>query len=175
MNPQINTDRDRCLIKKAETRTLVSVPKLENHSTFAPLLTSRLLPLIAILFLFISVDFAQTPTPQKLHYFVKAKLIINPADGKTIDNAVMEVSSGKIVKIEKAKDFKIPTEAQVFDYSDKFIIPGLIDTHAHLYTNLIFGHSTNPALPPLFIAGGVTSTSDFQSRIPKSSVTCSAD
>lgn len=103
--------------------------------------------------------FAQTPTstPQKLHYFVKAKLIINAADGKTTENAVMEVSSGKIVKIDKNSSFQIPNDAQVFDYSDKFIIPGLIDTHAHLYTNLIFGHSTNPALPPLFIAGGVTS------------------
>lgn len=98
-----------------------------------------------------------TPTPKKLHYFVKAKLIINPADGKTTENAVMEVSGGKIVKIDKIANFKIPADAQVFDYSDKFIIPGLIDTHAHLYTNLIFGHPTNPALPPLFLAGGVTS------------------
>ena len=108
---------------------------------------------------FVSYNFAQTPTPtpQKLHYFVKAKLIINPADGKTTENALMEISSGKIVKIDKVSNVKIPTDAQIFDYSDKFIIPGLIDTHAHLYTNLIFGHSTNPALPPLFIAGGVTS------------------
>lgn len=111
-----------------------------------------------LLFLFGS-NTAQTPTPtpQKLHYFVKAKLVINPADGKTIENALMEVSSGKILKIGKSSDIKIPADAQVFDYSDKFIIPGLIDTHAHLYTNLLFGHSTNPALPPLFLAGGVTS------------------
>lgn len=96
-------------------------------------------------------------TPQKLHYFVKAKQIINPADEKIIENAVMEVSSGKIIKIGKISDIKIPSEAQVFDFSDKFIIPGLIDTHAHLYTSLTFSHSTNPALPPLFLAGGVTS------------------
>jgi imidazolonepropionase-like amidohydrolase len=113
---------------------------------------------LQFVFLFGNI-FAQTPTPtpQKLHYFVKAKLIINPADGKTTENAVMEVSSGKIVKIDKASNFKIPSDAQIFDYSEKFIIPVLIDAHAHLYTNLTFGHSTNPALPPLFIAGGVTS------------------
>jgi imidazolonepropionase-like amidohydrolase len=115
--------------------------------------------LVLVLSLFSTFIFAQNPTltPQKLHYFIKAKLVINPADGKTTENAVMEVSSGKIVKIDKVANVKIPTEAQVFDYSDKFVIPGLIDTHAHLYTNLTFGHSTNPALPPLFIGGGVTS------------------
>lgn len=115
------------------------------------------LGILAALTIIAGFSFAQNPNTQKLHYFVKAKLIINPADGKIIENAVMEVSSGKIVKIDKFLNFKIPTDAQVFDYSEKFIIPGLIDAHAHLYTNLTFGHSTNPALPPLFLAGGVTS------------------
>jgi imidazolonepropionase-like amidohydrolase len=93
----------------------------------------------------------------KTTLFCQSQTDYQSADGKTTENAVMEVSGGKIIKIEKSANFKIPTDAQVFDYSDKFIIPGLIDTHAHLYTNLTFGHSTNPALPPLFIAGGVTS------------------
>jgi len=120
---------------------------------------SSVFGVVSIVLLFFVNCVAQTPiqAPQKLHYFVKAKLIINPADGKSHENAVMEISSGKIISIDKASKVNIPTDAQVFDYSDKFIIPGLIDTHAHLYTNLIFGHSTNPALPPLFIAGGVTS------------------
>lgn len=96
-------------------------------------------------------------TPQKSHYFVKAKLVINPADGKTWENAVMEISGGKILRLGPSSGLKIPPDAQVYDFSGKFIIPGLIDTHAHLYTNLLFGHSTNPALPPLFLAGGVTS------------------
>lgn len=139
---------------------------MENWRKPARIKSARLNTLTLCVFLhclfvilFFSNIFAQipTPTPQKLHYFIKAKLVINPADGRTIENAVMEISSGKIVKIDKSLNVKIPTDAQVFDYSDKFVIPGLIDTHAHLYTNLTFGHSTNPALPPLFMAGGVTS------------------
>lgn len=131
----------------------------DKHRYFIDSNFSFWLFVVSILFISFSHNFAQTPTPtpQKLHYFVKAKLIINPADGKTTENAVMEVSSGKIVKIDKIANVNIPADAQIFDYSDKFIIPGLIDTHAHLYTSLTFGHSTNPALPPLFIAGGVTS------------------
>jgi imidazolonepropionase-like amidohydrolase len=118
-----------------------------------------MLSVLFILSVFINSGFAQvpTPTPPKLHYFVKAKLVVNPADGKTLENAVIEVSSGKIVRLGQVGNIKIPAGAEVFDFSDKYIIPGLIDTHAHLYTSLTFGHSTNPALPPLFIAGGVTS------------------
>lgn len=101
--------------------------------------------------------FAQTQAAPERSYFVKAKAVIDPGSGKVIENAAMQISSGKILWIGKAKDAEIPAEAKVLDFSDKYIIPGLIDTHAHLYTNLVFGHSTNPALPPLFIAGGVTS------------------
>ena len=102
--------------------------------------------------------FAQTgQTIGPWRFFVKAKLAINPATNLTIENAIIEVSGGKIIAVGKAKDVSIPAEAKVFDYSDKYVIPGLIDTHAHLYTNLIFGHSTNEALPILFLANGVTS------------------
>src|SRR5690349_20592174 len=77
------------------------------------------------------------PDTPVLHYFVKAKLAINPAAGQKIENAIIEVSSGKILQIGKASEVKIPTGAEIYDYSDKYIIPGLIDTHAHLYTYLI--------------------------------------
>lgn len=116
--------------------------------------------LIAALFLSGSFVAAQSPAPSlapNQHYFVKTKLVINPKDNQKIENAVMEISGGKILRIGRANDFIISADAQVFDFSDKFIIPGLIDTHAHLYTYLTFGHSTNDVLPYLFIAGGVTS------------------
>ena len=90
------------------------------------------------------------------HFYVKAKLIIDPASGRTIENGIIEVSGGKIIRLGNAVAFSIPKDSQVVDYSDKFIIPGLIDTHAHLYTYLTFGHSTNDALPNLFLASGVT-------------------
>ena len=114
--------------------------------------------LTALLLTFLFFTYAQPkPAEGVLHYFVKAKLVINPAEGQKIENAVIEISSGKILRIGKASEIKIPAGAEIYDYSDKYIIPGLIDTHAHLYTYLIFGHSTNQALPNFFIASGVTS------------------
>jgi imidazolonepropionase-like amidohydrolase len=90
---------------------------------------------------------------QTRNTYFKCRLLINPATGQTIDNAVIEISSGKILRVGQ---FTPPANANVVDVGDKYIIPGLIDTHAHLYTNLTFGHSTNEALPPLLLASGVT-------------------
>ncbi len=93
-------------------------------------------------------------TAQPRTTYFKCRALINPATNQTIENAVIEISSGKILRIGQ---FVPPANANVIDVSDKYIIPGLIDTHAHLYTNLLFGHSTNEALPPLLLASGVTS------------------
>ncbi len=90
------------------------------------------------------------------HYFIRTGLLIDPATGRVTKDAVLEIAGGKILALGAADDFDIPAGAQVHDYSDKFIIPGLIDTHAHLYTYLTFGHPTNPALPPLLLANGIT-------------------
>ena len=51
--------------------------------------------------------------------------------------------------------------AKVIDFGDRFIIPGLIDTHGHLYTRT--GREwtkTNPLLPAFFLAAGVTAVGD---------------
>ncbi|MFN7948794.1 MAG: amidohydrolase family protein [Blastocatellia bacterium] len=104
--------------------------------------------------LFLSLWLALPLAAQTRTTYFKCRLLINPATGQTIDNAVVEVSGGKILRIGQ---FTPPASASVVDVSDKYIIPGLIDTHAHLYTNLTFGHSTNEALPFLFLANGVTS------------------
>jgi hypothetical protein len=90
---------------------------------------------------------------QTRNTYFKCRLLINPATGQTIENATLEISSGKILRVGQ---FTPPANANVVDVGDKYIIPGLIDTHAHLYTNLTFGHSTNEALPPLLLASGVT-------------------
>ncbi len=142
MNQPRNTEKHRSL-RRVQKSALTS-------GVFLPCL---------FVVLFFSNIFTQTPTPTPptLHYFVKAKLVINPADGRTIENAVIEVSSGKILHVGKANDLAIPKDASVMDFNDKFVIPGLIDTHAHLYGYLLFGHSTNQTFPYLFLANGVTS------------------
>lgn len=92
------------------------------------------------------------------HLFFKCKLLINPSTGATIANAIIETMGGKIMSVGQASEVAIPSDAKLMDFSDKYVIPGLVDTHGHLYSWT--GKSvttTNALLPVFYIANGVTS------------------
>jgi imidazolonepropionase-like amidohydrolase len=101
--------------------------------------------------------------PKVEHLFFKCKLLINPSNGETLSDAVIETNGGKIFFVGKAADFSIPSDAKVINFSDKFIIPGLIDTHGHLYTRTHLKSKwqrTNALLPVFYLANGVTTIGD---------------
>jgi hypothetical protein len=50
----------------------------------------------------------------------------------------------------------IPEGAHVIDAGGKFVIPGLIDAHAHLVHHLDFAHVNGGEILPLFLANRVT-------------------
>jgi imidazolonepropionase-like amidohydrolase len=109
--------------------------------------------------------------PAAEHLFFKARLLINPGPGPgpgtTIEHAIIETSGGKILSVGKAETLPIPAGAKVMDFSDKVIIPGLVDTHGHLYTRLSGGWlPTDHRLPTFYIAAGVTSVGDPGSMDP---------
>ncbi|MGI8745629.1 MAG: amidohydrolase family protein [Bryobacteraceae bacterium] len=95
------------------------------------------------------------PTSATVVY--KVRKLIDPASGKVVENASIVVAGGRILDVSNASSATVPAGAKVDDFGDRYIIPGLIDTHGHLYSNLINGHSSNEALPRLWLAGGVTS------------------
>ncbi|MGA8539838.1 MAG: amidohydrolase family protein [Terriglobales bacterium] len=129
----------------------------------APLLLSAalLLPLRGL-----AQNGAAVPPPAS-HYFLKCRKLIQPGTGAVIEPGVIEVSGGRVLRVGKAAEFAIPADAAVVDFGDKYVIPGLIETHAHLYTNLVQGHSSNELLPRLFLAGGITSVLDPGSFNPE--------
>ena len=49
-----------------------------------------------------------------------------------IENATIVIQNGRIAAIESGPRFKAPLHAQVYDYSGKTVIPGLINAHGHL-------------------------------------------
>jgi imidazolonepropionase-like amidohydrolase len=99
--------------------------------------------------------------PQAGHVFFKCRLVINPSEGKTIPDAIIEVAGGKILEVGGAAEVPIAPGAKVVDFGDKFIIPGLVDTHGHLYTRLAGEWcKTNPLLPAFYLAAGVTTVGD---------------
>src|SRR4051812_7463195 len=71
--------------------------------------------------------------PRTEPILVKCKLLINPATGNSIADAAIQIANGKIMKVGRASEFVGLERYKVLDYSDKYVMPGLIDTHAHMY------------------------------------------
>lgn len=73
-----------------------------------------------------SALFAQQDGP----VYIKAKKIYTSDGGRIITNGGILIQDGKIVKVDKK--VKPPKNAQVVDFSENTIIPGLIDAFSHM-------------------------------------------
>jgi enamidase len=104
--------------------------------------------------------------PPAEHLIFKCKALINPATGTTLENAFIETNGGRILRIGKAAELTASEGAKVVDYGDKYVIPGLIDTHGHLYGGITVRYTTSPLFPIFFMAAGVTSIGDPGSMDP---------
>jgi len=69
-----------------------------------------------------------------------------------MENSVVLVEDGKIVRVGREGEVAVPRQAEVIDVSGKTIIPGLVDGHIHLRNNL----------QPLFLYWGVTTVVDYR-------------
>ena len=77
--------------------------------------------------------------------------VLSPACTKMIDSLTVLVNNGEILNV--AKDIKIPNGYKTIDGTGQYLIPGLVDTHAHL------GNSKNDLL--LYLANGITHISEM--------------
>jgi imidazolonepropionase-like amidohydrolase len=59
--------------------------------------------------------------------------VINPADGRVIENAVLVINGDKIESVASRKETGVPVGSRWVDCSGKFILPGYIDTHIHFF------------------------------------------
>ena len=75
---------------------------------------------------------------------------------RVLRNQTVIVSDGKITSIGDAKRIKPPDGAQVVDGTGKFLIPGLMDMHVHLFSDDEFPDSLAEDEFKVMIAYGVT-------------------
>src|SRR5436853_6576781 len=59
--------------------------------------------------------------------------VINPADGKIFQNAVVALNGNKIENIASRKESGVPVGSRWVECDGKFILPGYIDTHVHFF------------------------------------------
>ena len=98
---------------------------------------------------------AQRTTPSPM--IVKCGTLIQPHTRQVLKNVAIHVVNGKILRVGPAAEVTAPG-AQLIDFGDKFVIPGLVDLHSHTYTQFLLGawNTSNENVPPFLLAAGVT-------------------
>ena len=80
--------------------------------------------------------------------------VIDVNDGSTIPNAVVVIYKTHIETVAPAAGFEIPESAEQIDVTGKFLIPGLIDAHAHVRRWAL----------PRYLAYGITTVRDLHGQ-----------
>ena len=82
--------------------------------------------------------------------------------GKEIENGTIILKNNRIEKVSKSDEIQLPKDVREINLEGKFIIPGFVDTHAHLFAsclglqkNSVWSYAAN-------LAYGVTTTRDPQ-------------
>jgi len=66
--------------------------------------------------------------------------VINPADGKVLQNATVVINGDKIERVAMGKQ-DASTLGKQISCAGKFILPGYIDTHVHFFSVSRFVHA----------------------------------
>ena len=77
------------------------------------------------------------------------------------ENMTIVISKNEIIKIEKTSNLKLSEKNKIYDGTDKFIIPGLWDSHVHF----AFERELASSMFNLFMAYGITSVRDTGGEI----------
>ena len=90
-----------------------------------------------------------------------ATVITLEPDAEPIEDGVVILRAGRIAQVGRATDTEIPEDASVIDVSGRFIVPGYVDTHAHVpLLQRVFDMNNWALLANL--AYGVTTAIDVQ-------------
>jgi imidazolonepropionase-like amidohydrolase len=75
------------------------------------------------------------------------------------ENMAVTISDGRIIAIEPMADLQVPDDATIIDLSDRFLVPGYIDTHVHLSGGE--GRAWTEAMLDFFVHSGITTVRDM--------------
>ena len=96
---------------------------------------------------------AQTPS-----LVIRGASVFDSVSGTMLSGRTVVIAGDRIASIgSPERPVRIPRGARSIDGRGKFLIPGLIDAHAHATYVLDFAHMTGEQIFPLFLGNGVTS------------------
>ena len=97
---------------------------------------------------------SRSPLARGATIFTNVNVVPMTAD-TVIRNTTVMVRDGRITSIGDAAG-SLPRDARQIDASGKFLIPGLVDMHVHLYSDGALPDSVTPAELGVVLANGVT-------------------
>jgi imidazolonepropionase-like amidohydrolase len=83
---------------------------------------------------------------------INGVIVVDTRDGSLTPGMAVVVDNGKIARIAKAGSVVAAGTAQTIDASDKYVVPGYLDMHAHVIDRA----DMQTTLWPLLIANGIT-------------------
>ena len=104
-----------------------------------------------------AVALGQKPRP----LVIRHATIFDALQGVMLPGRTIVILDGRIQAVGSPQQHvKTPSGARTLNARGKYVIPGLIDSHAHLAIVYSLGHTTSYDTLPLFLANGVTSVRD---------------
>lgn len=103
------------------------------------------------------------PLPDRQAIAITDVTIIDVEHGRSIGPRTVLIDAGRIVAIVAPRDARIPGGAQRVAGRGRFLIPGLVDMHVHLFNNAS-RRPPNDWTFPLFIASGVTAVREMSTE-----------
>jgi imidazolonepropionase-like amidohydrolase len=104
------------------------------------------------------------PLPQRQVIAITQVTVIDVAHGRSIGPQTVLIEDGRIASIVASRDARIPPSAQRVDGRGRFLIPGLVDMHVHLF-NLSSHRPPNDWSFPLYVANGITGVREMRGDV----------
>ena len=107
--------------------------------------------LVALTLLLVQAAFAQSP-PSSSVTLIKAARLLDPRTGNVLAPAAVLIEGNKIKQV--GAHINAPTSAKVIELGAATLLPGLIDSHTHLFLNIVippeeeFKRHLNPLFGP---------------------------
>ena len=90
--------------------------------------------------------------------------VVDPGGTATRRDTTVVVTGDRISEIGSTGEVRIPAGARVVDAAGKYMIPGLWDMHAHMFTH------RRDAFFPLYAVAGVTAVRDMNTAVPMADI-----
>jgi imidazolonepropionase-like amidohydrolase len=101
------------------------------------------------------------PLPDKKIVAITDVTVIDVEHGRSIGPRTVRVDDGRIVAILRSRDANIGAMAQRVDGRRRFLIPGLVDMHVHMF-DFSSHRPPNDWTFPLYVANGITAVREMR-------------